>query len=84
MKVTIDEINNAYKQVNEEYKLDGYPIKNEVTITLDRNPLTDNDYFDESSTFVTVVKLRFVYDKSLGKRGSYRLVSDDIEIIEED
>jgi hypothetical protein len=84
MKVTIDEINAAYEQVNEQYKLDGYPIKNEVIVTLDRNPLTDNDYFEEESDFVTVVKLRFVYDKSLGKRGSYRLASDDIEIIEED
>lgn len=84
MKITIDELNAAYEQLNEEYKLDGYPIKNEVTLTVDRNPLTDGDYFDEDSNFVTTVKLTFRYDKTMGKKGSYVLVSDGIEIIDED
>lgn len=83
MKVTLDELNSMYEQLNTEYKLDGYPVKNEVTMTLDRNPLTDSDFFDENSTFVTPLKLVFVYDKTLGKNGSYRLVSD-VEIIDEE
>jgi hypothetical protein len=82
MKVSIDELNDAYAKAN-EYKLDGYPVKKTVFVEIDRNPLTDKDYFDEESNFVTVVKLKFEFDDTLGSRGAYRLVSD-IEIVDKD
>lgn len=82
MKVTLDELNLAYAKVN-EYKLDGYPIRRFVTVDIDRNPLTDSEYFDNDSDFVTVVKLKFEHKPDLGIKGSYVLVSD-IDIIDKD
>lgn len=82
MKVTLKELNEAYEKAN-EYKLEGYPIANEIFIELDRNPLTDKNYFDEDSDFVVVQKLRFIFDKSLGLNGSY-VLDTEVEVIDID
>lgn len=82
MKITIDELNAAYEKVN-EYKLEGYPIKNEVYVDLDRNPLIDEEFFDDKENFVTTVKLKFVFDKNLGKKGSY-ILATEVDIIDKD
>lgn len=80
MKITVDELNAMYEQLNEEYKLDGYPIKNEVTLVVSRNPLTDSDFFDDESEFVTPLKVRFIHDRSVGKKGAY-VLDPKIEVI---
>ncbi len=84
MKVTETELNLAYTKVN-EYKNNHIDNKLPETIEIDieRNPLTDDCYFDEDSEFVTPFKLIFKFDKNMGSKGSYYLVTENIEIIEE-
>lgn len=82
MRITLDELHLAYEKAN-EYKLDGYPIRRFIEVDIDRNPLTDQEYFDSDSDFVMVVKLKFEHQPDLGPKGSYVLVSD-IDIIDKE
>lgn len=81
MKITVDELNLAYNEVN-KFKLNGYPIRTSVEVELDRNPLTDKKYFSKEEEFKTKVKLKFELDNDLGPKGSYVLVSN-VDIIDQ-
>lgn len=88
MRITESELNLAYSKVN-ELKANGLIVTDTVEIDIERNPLTDEEYFDSASEFVTPFKLKFQFDQNLGPRGSYVLatevevVGDDNEIIED-
>ncbi len=82
MKVTIDELNSAYNEVN-KLKINGYPIRTQVEVEVKRNLLTDSDYFTEDEDFSTSVKLAFHADPDVGPKGSYLLVSN-VEVIDDD
>lgn len=83
MKVSLEELNNAYCKIL-ELRSNGY-FKDDpnITIDVDRNPLTDSNYFNDSVDYVTPFKLEFIFDKSLGSKGSYILLTE-VEIISED
>ena len=81
MRITEDELNLAYLKVN-ELKNSGYLTAKTVDIDIERNPLTDVEFFNPDSEFITPVKLTFEFDKTLGSRGSYVLATE-VEIIEE-
>ncbi len=81
MKITIDELNLAYQKAN-EFKINGYPIRQIVEIDVDRNPLIDKDYFGEGK-FVTPFKLKFVLFPNMGSKGAY-VLDTDVEIVDED
>lgn len=73
MKITVEELNDAYCKVN-EMKINGFPIRDIVEVTIDRNPLIDHE---------TSLKLTFKLHPKLGPKGSYVLDNDDIEIIDD-
>lgn len=79
-KITENELNNAYIQVNKFKNQDGYPTRNYVDIELERNPLTQEKYFTKDEKFCTFIKLKFELDNSLGRKGSYVLTSN-VDII---
>lgn len=88
MKITESELNLAYSKAN-ELKINNSYVKEIVEIDIERNPLTDEEYFDSDSEFVTPFKLKFQFLSELGPRGSYVLITevdvigDDNEIIED-
>jgi len=82
MKITIDELNSAYMEVNKS-KINGFPIRNSIEIEINRNPLVDSKYFSANEEFKTKIKLKFDLDNDLGPKGSYVLVSN-VDIIDED
>lgn len=81
-KVLIEELNNAYLEVN-KYKRNGYPTMRSVKIDIVRNPLIHQDLFNDTEEFTTSIRLEFKLDKDLGPRGSYILISE-VEIIDDE
>jgi hypothetical protein len=80
MKITIDELNDAYTKVN-KFKINGYPIRTQAEVTIERNPLTDSDYFENSPDHEMFVRLEFELNPNIGLRGAYVLVSE-VEVID--
>lgn len=80
MKVTIEELNEAYTKVN-KLKINGYPVRTQAEITIQRNPLTDSDYFENEPDANMEVKLLFVLHPDMGSKGAYVLESN-VEVID--
>lgn len=72
MKVTIDELNNAYIQAN-KFKVNGYPVRNYVEVEVHRDPLGGED-------ITTPIKLKFELHNNVGPKGSY-VIASNIDII---
>jgi len=82
MKITTEELNLAYGKVNQLKKEIGEPIKETIEVDLERNPLTDENFFNEDSEFVIPFKLTFKFIENLGPNGSYVLSNENIEVID--
>jgi hypothetical protein len=72
MKVTIDELNQAYMKAN-KFKINGYPVRNYVEVEIDRDPLEGKD-------IVTPIKLKFELHNNVGPKGSY-IIASNVDII---
>lgn len=81
MKITTDELNLAYGKVLEMKKTLSEP-KETIQVDLERNPLTDENFFNEDSEFVMPFKLNFRFIKELGSNGAYVLDDETVEIID--
>jgi hypothetical protein len=81
MKITVEELNLAYGKVLELKKTLDKPLDT-IQVDLERNPLTDENFFNEDSEFVIPVKLTFKFLEEVGPSGSYVLADDNIEIVE--
>lgn len=82
MKITETELNLAYEKVN-ELKRTFSELPEIIEVDIERNPLTDTNFFEEDSEFLTPFKLAFKFNKDIGPRGSYILVDTNITIIVE-
>lgn len=82
MKVTEEELNLAYFKVN-EIKNSGSRVEEYIEVDIERNPLTDSEFFDSESEYVTPFKLNFKFNAEVGYKGSYVLVTE-VEVIESD
>lgn len=79
MKISIEELNLAYLKVIEIKNLEE-SIKDIIEVDIERNPLTDENYFNDSSDYVTPFKLQFIFDSKISR---YVLLTD-VEIIDDD
>lgn len=83
MKISLEELNIAYTKVNQikrELQDNSKNLPLLIDISVDRNPLID-DYFDDESEFVTPFKLKF--ELISNPITTYRL-DTKVEIIDED
>lgn len=83
MKITETELNLAYEKVNELKRTFISEPEEIVEVDIERNPLTDTNFFEEDSEFVIPFKLSFKFDKEIGPKGSYILATKNVEVIME-
>ena len=80
MKITTEELNKAYSEVN-KYKKNGYPTMRHIKVEIERNPLIHQDYFDEDEDFSTTIELEFELNKNMGMRGAY-VITTKIDVVD--
>lgn len=83
MKISLEELNIAYTKVNQikrELQDNGKSLPLLIDISIDRNPLID-EYFDDESEFITPFRLKFELIST--PITTYRL-DTKVEIIDED
>lgn len=84
IKITLDELNEAYKLA----KIEGEKVnKAVITVYLSRNPLVLRNilvqYNEDSANFDIVLKLNFEFFYEVGRKGSWICISN-VEVIDID
>ncbi len=74
-KISIEELNKCYIEVNSKYKSNGYPTREEVKWNLIRDP----DYLKYFPDLEPVLTLKFKQE-AIGVKGSYIFISQNIYV----
>jgi len=84
VKITETELNLAYLKVNEiKNSGDSLYMEEEISDDLDRNPLIDENFFDDTEEYVLPFKLKFKWMDSIGPKGSY-ILDTEVTVIPDD
>ena len=84
MNVTIDELNECYSKVKQiKYDLleEDMMLPEILEVGLDRNPLTDDNFYSEENEFITISKLKF--RKSLHNNKDIYILDTIVNVIDE-
>lgn len=70
-RITVDELNEVYYYINKEYRINGYPIKDSIELTVERTKELTGE----------IEELTFKFkQENIGMKGSYVFTSTDLYV----